>query len=122
MKGDLCTRWWDTKPFVHHLACVRYGLENFAKYKQICIDMHNTQSDLDKITGQVRSDRPPPQISIQARAREAIIAWDGGFDFYPLLLRRSSPLGLPNTAVISRSDVCRALRCAAKISHVDAMA
>ena len=110
VEGDLCTKWWDTKPFVHYLACAYYGLEQFHEYKQCCVAIRRIQND------------PDNKKSIQALAHKAILLHNGGYDFYPLLHRRCSPLGLSSIAVISRSDVQRAFQCACDVSHVAAMA
>ena len=114
--GALCTSWWDTKPFVFHLASAYYGLHAFSKYKPICENIQKLATDFS-VGSNITQNK-----SIQAAAQKAIIAHNDGYNFYPLLHRRCSPLGLSSIAVISRTDVQQALSVASDVSHVVAMA
>ena len=109
-KGDLCTRWWDTKPFVHYLACAYYGSEDFEVYQPCCAQIQSIQSD------------PAMQKSIQRIAHHLILTHNGGYNFYPLLFRRSQPLGFMSNVIISSSDINSAFQCARNLPKAVAMA
>ena len=116
--GALCTCWWDTKPFVYHLACSSYGLDEFSQYHEVSQSIRELSVQMNR---SVRENTKPNK-SIQAAAQSAIISSKGGYSFHPLLLRRCSPSGIESIAVISSLDVERAFSVVSTVSHVVAMA
>ena len=110
--NELCTTWWDTKPFVYYLQCASFGHGSFEKHKNVCDDIRTTWNVSSPSTG---------PILWQAKAMRDILANNGGYSIYELLQRRCAPSGLNSIAVLSRSDVQNVLMMCSKSSRYVAM-
>ena len=108
-EGALCSTWWDTLPFVHHLASAFYGTGSFAKSKATCDNMHTVYAQGNK-------------RNIQALALKALCTQGDGYSFYFLFHRRCVPLGVSHLGVLSRRDVHAALECAKLVNHSTSIA
>ena len=117
-EARLCSRWWDTKPFVSHLHDAYWGVGDFSACSIACGRMRQLCGD----SSSEFSRSAPPLRSIQALAMKGVLENDGKYSFYKLLHRRCLPLGLAEFGVISPSDVDRAPTCACSNSHVHAIA
>ena len=122
--NELCTAWWDSKPFVYYLHCASFGRGPFEKFKHVCDDIRTTWIfGSPWLPGMQPHTFPPRHLRIlwQAFAMRDILASDGGYSFYELLQRRCAPLGLNSIAVLSRSDVQNVLNMCSKSPRYVAM-
>ena len=108
-EGALCSTWWDTLPFVHHLASAFYGTGSFSSSKAVGVKMHTMYTQDN-------------ERNIQSLAHKALSTETSGYSFYFLFHRRCVPLGISHLGVLSPRDVQDALDCAKLVNHSTSIA